>query len=462
MLNRIFLEQSLPLASKLAAAGKRIIPIQGTPLDDIMRACSTFSLYNTAQDLDALTSNEFVGQLVDIAGAKDDNGENLHNGVVSQFVELAKSAVQQGLNNARNVVMPDVKNILQTVQEVQAGRRNTSANPYVVVPSVMPAVFSNPVLLELVERYNMTPAREVPRRELPGLTNDEIKAAITTGAAEFDAQVAELLGEEGLTQIGNVWSGGIELGFLAPEYAVGLHLLTKALYNNPPAGTNYQLSDYNNLVSLMTEQTGRITYQVIETQARRKKLGMLYNSGAAVAGANGQRIIEVNNDVYLPLLDKGLTPEMLIGNEFLGRPYSDGQLLENKENLEAAYNREKRLYDTRAELEDRNALRSTLSLVFSREIANREEADLPVDRSILQSRLNEAMKRIQDKDLNCLESLVRDLTCYIFYAHTDADMILCVMDDLGCKYPELDPREIALLATTQYVSYWVAKQMQVV
>lgn len=462
MLNRIFLEQSLPLATKLAAAGKRIIPIQGTPLDDIMRACSTFSMYNSAQNLDDLTSSDMLSQLVDIAAAKNDAGENMHNGVVAQFVELAKGAVQQGLNNARNVVMPDVKALLTVVQEVQAGRRSTTANPYVVTPRITPAVLSNPMLLELVERYNMTPAREVPRRELPGLSNDEVKAAITTGAAEFDAEVLELLGEDGLTQVGNVWSGGIELGFLAPEYAVGVHLLTKAMYNNPPSGTKLQLSDYNNLVSLLTEQSGRITYQVIETQARRKKLGMLYNTSRAVPGIDGQRVIEVNNDVYLPLLDRGLTPEMLIGNEFLGRPYSEGQLLENKENLEAAYNREKRLLDTRAELEDRNALRNTISMVFSREIANRAEADLPVDRSILQSRLAEAVRRIDDKKLACLESLVRDLTCHVFYAHTDADFILCVMDEIGCKYPDLDPREIALLATTQYVSYWVAKQMQVV
>jgi hypothetical protein len=461
MINKSTFEQTIPLAQLLAEKGKNLNTLQGSPLDNVLKTCSTYGLHVEGQSFDTLSLGEVNDYLTTQCNHKLEGGYNEHNAAVSEVVDLAGKAVAQSLNFARNVVLPDIKSILEKVEQVVVGIRSNKSEPFVIVQKTPAKIFSNPLLHELVERFSNVAAGSVERREMAPLLGADVRGFISTGASQFDGEVEEILNENegmGYAVVQNVLEGRIELNNVAPEFAVGVHLLCKALHDNPYDGVKMPLMEYNQRLARLIEQSGRIVYQEIERNLRRKKLGLLYVGGSMLI-EEGKSAIVVNTDVYLDMLEKGLTPEALIGNEFLGRRYNDSQLIEKVDELTALYNREMRFREMQAQMENTNMAREAVERIFALEIVNREEGDLPVDRASLQKRLNARIGLLGESDLKSLTTLVRDLVCHVFYAHTDARRILCTIDAMGEKYPDIDPREAALLATVDYVAYWVSKQI---
>lgn len=460
MINRQTFDQAVPLAQKLAEEGVNLIPLQGSPLADIVSTCSTYGLHVEGRNLDDLQVGDVTQFLTEEACRKTAEGYNEHNDATAAVVEVASRAVQQSLSFARNVVLPDVKAMLAKVEETIKGILAARSAPYEIVANGTPDLFRNALLHELVERFHNTTAQSVERREMAQIPSTEVRAAIVTGAAQFDAEVDAILGANdglGYRLAQEVLEGKTDLDRLNNHMAVGVHLLCKSLYDNPYEGVKMNLVDYNNRLARLIEQSGRMVYQEIERSVRRKKLGHLYDGGGV--RVEGKYFIHVNNDVYLDMLAKGLTPEALIGNEFLGRRYNDSQLVEHVEELTLVYTREMRMRTMQAQMEELNLSREAIERLFSLEIVEREDEQLPVDRAALQQRLRMRLSLLRDGDLSNLTRLVRDLVCHVFYAHTDAQRILTMIDGIGEQYPEIDPREAALLATIEYVTYWVSKQI---
>lgn len=463
MINKATFDQVIPLAQLLDEKGKKLAVLSGSPLGDVLNTCSTYGLHVEGQSFDSISLDQANDFLVAQCNQKTEDGYNEHNGAIATVVDVAGKAVSQALYFARNVVLADVKEVLTKVEQIVAGIRSVQAEPYTIHQQNTAVVFSNPLLHELVERFSNTSAQAVERRSLPPLDLSAVRAAIATGANLFDGEVEVSLSafdDEGYKQVQAILEGRTALDSACPEYALGVHLLSKALIDNPYEGVNISLVEFNARMAQLVEQSGRMVYQEIERIVRRKKLGMLYNGGG-VASPDGRVTIFVNNEVYLDMLNKGLTPEILIGNEFLGRRYNDNQLIENGVELTAIYEREMRLRALQATMEETNSAREALSRLIALEIANRSAEQLPIDRASLQARLNARIALIREKDLKCLPVLVRDLICHVFYAHTDALRILSAIDAIGEQYPEIDAREAALLATIQYVTYWISKQIVV-
>lgn len=466
MLNQTTLEQCVPLAKKLSDKGKVLQVVPETPLDHITRTTSTFGMHVEGQSLQAMQLEEGIGYLIESSNYKDANGVNEHGATLAEFVGLAKDSVTQSLAFVRNTVLSDIKVVLETVQNAQASQVALNAMPFEIVPAVPGAVFSNPLLLELVERFSETVAVSVPRRHLPAFDLLTLKSLVKTGAAQFDGEIDGLLGKNddyGYGVVIDVLSGARTLDEIPEDLAIGVHLATKNLTDEPLEGTQLSLMDFNNHISLLIQQSGRMTYQYLETLQRRvRNSGLYLSSYASWVGATEVRQISVDNGTYVALLDKGLTPEAVIANEILGRRFRGEQLVENNDYLVEVYQREQRLRAVKTQLEANNLLQEAIARVISLEIINRPEEALPIDRASLQKRAAEFCARIAEEDLKNLPALCRDLVCFVFYAHTDALLILRIMDSLGEAQPELaeNPRELALLTTIRYVAYWVAKQIQ--
>lgn len=467
MLNQVTLEQCVPLAKKLADKGKVLTIVPETPLDHIQRTCTPHGFFVEGQSMAAIELSQAIGYLTERSALTDGIRTSDHTATVAEFVELAKQSVTQSLAFVRNTVLGDIKHVLENVQNAQAAQVSLNAMPYEIVPDVAAPVFSNPLLLELVERFSETIATEVPRRDMPVIEPALLKDMIKTGAAEFDSEVESLLGKDnnlGYGDVGAVLSGQMALDDLAPKFAIGVYLATKNMMNEPAEGTSLSLVDYNDRISSLIQQSGRIVFQYLESLRRRVRQNNLYLGTSAVyGGENAPRLIMVDNNVYTGLLDKGVTPEAVIANEILGRRYDVTELADNNEALVGIYQREQRLRAVKTQLEANNLLQEAIARIISLEIINRPEEDLPIDRASLQKRAAEFCARIAEDDLKNLPALCRDLVCFVFYAHTDALLILRTMDSLGEAQPELaeNPRELALLTTIRYVAYWVAKQIQV-
>lgn len=461
MINKSTLEQTYPLAQSLGARNITLSAIEGTPLADIMATCSTYGLHVEGQGYDQLSLDQVSDYVVGACAQPLTQDFYPHNSAVAKNVEAASKAVSGILSFARNVVVADCKEMLEKVSAAIVGIQSTRAEPYIIDASNTPSVFTNPLLAELVERYSQTIAKPCEPMQIGTIGSTDLSAALSTGASSFDEEVKALLaGQDGTAyaQIVAVFEGTVSLDNTPPTVALGVHLACKALFDAPFDGCKLSLSDYNLRIARMTEQSGRIVFNEIENVSRRQKLNMLYN-GTSFNRGTGQVVISVNNDVYLNMLSQGLTPEALIANEFLGRRYNPEQLVENLELLEGVYKREINLRLMQASMEETNSAREAIARLYAIEIANRDEHDLPIDRGTLQKRLMERVACISEECLQNLPVLMRDLTCHVFYAHTDAHLILSSMDVMGARHVDMEPREVVLLVTVEYIARWVAKQM---
>lgn len=462
MISRDTLERALPLAQQLEDVSLNVV--QGSPLAAIMDTCSTYGLHVEGRNFEELDLGEALTYIQDRCNEKDDNGVNTHHAVVSAFVETSAQSIRQVLDYSRNVVIPDIKAVLEKVEQSVMGVKAAQLEPYVIVQDIDPVVLNNPLLMELVERFSETAARDTGTRELIDLTIDVVKERVATGAAQFDEEVAAALtanNGQGWELVRMVIAGQVALEEIPAVAAIGVHLLAKAIFDNPFEGVAMSLTEYNDRVSLLIEQSGRIVYQELEQIARRKKLGLLYNGGSVPSTRPGVREIHVNQPVYLAMLEKGLTPEALIGNEMLGRLYGDSQLVEKKDELVNQYTREMNLRNVQKSIEDFNLIRRSIEVIIANEIASRADEELVADKGTMQSILKELISQITERDLVYPAILVRNLVCRVFYAHTDCLRFVTLIDDLGEKYPEMSPREVVLIATNVYIALWTCSQVVV-
>src|SRR5690606_42068769 len=107
------------------------------------------------------------------------------------------------------------------------------ALPILVVSEEQSPLFTDPLLLELVERFSETPARAVVARSLPAIDVETVKTKIATGSQSFDDAVLAFLGDAGLMAVAEAFSGNMHLDNLRPEFHLGLHLLAKAMVDDP-------------------------------------------------------------------------------------------------------------------------------------------------------------------------------------------------------------------------------------
>jgi hypothetical protein len=190
----------------------------------------------------------------------------------------------------------------------------------------------------------------------------------------------------------------------------------------------------------------------IESYKRTRELGQLY-----VPNQRSITQVVVMGEAYRKLLDAGLSPEALLGNEMAGRRYTAGQLIENKTTLEQIYNREMNLRSLKTQTEMFGITRNVIDVVIRSEIAKAGE---DVNKALLLERLKTAIEKLDERNSTDLYQVLTDVVCNVFYLETDARSVIMIINTVGAQFgSEADPREVALLATIKYVNNWIANQL---
>lgn len=466
MIRKENFEQAVPLAQKLADKGVELGVVGGSPLHDLLEHSSVAGLHANGGSFEDVSLDSAIAHLCTQANYARADGQIEHSIAMQQNVELAVQAVKSSLDTARNVVVPEINRIHEKIDQVIRGVVASRRDPYVIVPSTEPKLLKSPWMYEVVERFAQTTAAQVPAKRLVELSAEDVRALLKTGATGFDDDMDEILS-------GNdtAWYVDVLVDFLAgkvdleavPDHAQALlFILARALYDNPQEGTQVSLVDYNTHLSQVIAQTGRRTVAVIESLNNARRLKRLYiGEPARPAGHTKlQGAIYVNAEVYADLLEEGLSPEMLFGNEYLGRRYLPSDLIAQKDELLKVYERERAYVERQAKLEEFNIIKESIERVMLDEIADRSEEQLVTDRGTYRRVLAKAMERVTPGHLHHLSALVRDIVCDVFYRHLDVVNYLRLIDEIGKDLDgTVDVREVALMATIEYVSMWVAQQI---
>lgn len=445
MLNRISIEAALPVAQRLAERNMRVLPSQNSPLLSV-----TMSVDNTLVNLD-------LGENVDIVAVLQGrtSGEQ-HQIAKADIIRLASLSISRLHDITRNQVLPLIKEVTDRAQGYISERQMEASLPYKVVMREIPAVFSNPALRQLADRYPQPSGLDYVVRNLAPVSFDRVKDLVKTGMAGFDEELAASLSvknDEGYDVVMNVLQGRIGVQSICIDYLPGVLVAAQAIYDTPEPGVNLTLVEYNDGVNRLLGKTAQLLRGAMMRTAEQERLGTLYSS----EGRDSLTKIVVMGKAYRALLDKGLTPETLIGNEMASRKYTQGQLIENKLLLEKIYNREMNLQAIKVQTAMAGITRDALRVVIGQFINER----LVGDEAVNATKLFGAMaSKINNHNCDSLSTLVAELVTEIFFPRTDSLTMIRLINRVGATLPEdTDPREIALLATIKYINHWLCRQI---
>lgn len=448
MLNRIAIEAALPVAQRLEERKLRILPGQDSPLMSL-----TLGIDNVLVDHSLSANTDIVAVLQARAGSDE------HRVAKADIIKLASLSVTRLHDITRNQVLPEIKDVAAKVQEYVNARRIEAVLPYTIQMKEIPAVFSNPALGELVNRYPVPSNVDYAVRPLAAVTLDRVKELTKTGMAGLDSELAlglSLKNDEGFAAVMDVLSGSIIVSAINPDYLPGVLVAAQSIYDEPEPGTNMSLAEYNDHVNRLLGKTAQLLRGAMLRYNEQEKLNILYSS----EGRDSLTTIIVMGKPYRALLEKGLTPEALIGNEMAARRFSQGQLIENKTVLEQIYHREMNLQSVKVQSSMATIVRDALRITVGQHLAAR---DMGEEASAANAKLLDLVSRVSERNCDDINVLVTEVVCEVFYPKTDALTFIRLMNRVGATLSaDTDPREVALMATIKYINHWLCRQLGVV
>ncbi len=444
MLNRIAIEAALPVAQRLAERNLRVLPAEGSPLLSLTMAVNNAMVENA------------LGENADVAAVLQERSNNdLHRLAKADIIKLASLSISRLHDMTRNVILPHIKEVVPKVMAYVSARRVEASLPYTVSMREIPAVYTNPVLKQLYERYPTASQLDAPARNLCPADLARIKDLCKSGMSGFDEEldvVLSLGNDEGYAEVQQVLSGRKGVQAINVDFLPGVLVAAQAIYGEPEPGVNLTLVEYNDLINRLLGKTAQLIRGAQMRYEAADKAGTLYASGR-----ESLTEVVVMGRVYREMLNQGLTPEALIGNEMAGRRFSQGQLIENKTALEQIYNREMNLRGLKVQAEMTGIVRDGVRQVVNAEIV---EKDLGEDMAAATRKLVELCGKIHEKCVDDLNQLITEIICEVFYPQTDALTFINLMNRVGAQMgADADPREVALMATVKYISHWQARQL---
>jgi hypothetical protein len=455
MLEPSAIESAVPLVQSLSEQGITLEVHADTPLSAIVRDAPLVGFDPAQSSYDVIS-----------AGLLDASRGESHAALMSQTVELVTESVRRTLDYTRNVVIPHVREVLALFEQRLEGIDMVPL-PYDLRFNYLAEIYKTRAGVEFASRWENNPAVTVPAgltlgayspqeiEELSQLTEDD----------GFNSSLKELLsaqGGKGFQQIAEVLSGRMTIGQMLPEFSLPLAIVLRNI-EMPKQGVSISLTAYNDARSILSNAAGKTALGLINNLSIALKNKILYKGNFIREVGT----IDLVGEVYKLLLDDGLTSEAVIGNELLGRKYVGSQMLapEVLNDLIEVYNRDyavrkqavsiQKVAFTRKALQE--ALRENLNTVS-------QKGDFIIEGDTADKcwgRLRTFMDALYEHNGIQFEpsEVITAAVCVVWYAHTDAARIIDIMFRVEKEQPGLPAKEIATLATIQYLSEWVGSMI---
>ena len=468
---------SVALIQTLISSGVKVTAREGTPLNDLVQTSTPHEAYGfkihgeglAPEDLSLEGVEQALARARDISGIQLSSGGSIHTDVVNEAAELASSVIDRNLTLARTIVNPQIMDVLEHVQR----QANLTVNDVVDVQIEtvnFDGLWKSDILRSLVDGYKKSSfkaAQSVPYHPL--FTDIDLETLLDSGSARLDDRVREWLGDGGANAIEAAWNKYFVLGRVvdlsigidsaSTNEALATFIIANALKNKSPFDVSVNQDTY-------TRQLETILYYVapyiataverFEQDAARDVLVLSYPVTRNMKDAK----ICVNASTYNKWLENGGTPEIILGASLLDQPTDGTSLMRDGERYmrrwEAQIAQLKVTQDTNRLSTIKEAL-----LQRSRDVIESITEQGGVVTNEMYKVLRARVDEMTLYHLNDLHAFIRSLICDVLYPNTEAKRILQLLDNYGKEYPDLPPRELALLAVTDIVSKWVVAMISV-
>lgn len=455
MLEPSAIAAAIPLSQMLAEKGISLDAHADTPLACIVRDAPLVGFNPGEASYDAIS-----------AALLDASRGETHAALLSECIELVTTSVRRTLDFSRNTVIPHVRRVLETFTARLEGL-DIVPLPFTLKFNYLPEIYKLAPGLQFVERWENNPSASVPGALTLGTYSPaEIETlAQLTDEGGFNDSLKELLNADdgrGLSAIADVLSGRIGIANMPVEFSLPLAIVLRNI-ETPKEGVQSSLTAYNDARSVLSNVAAKRALSLIDQlniQIRNKSL----YKGNFVKELG---VIELTGEVYKILLNEGLTSEAVIGNELIGRKYIGGQMLDPKviEELTDIYARDYATRKQAVSISKHEHTRKALQAVL-REDVNMiaEKGEFVIEGDTAEKawgRLRQFIDALYEHNGLQFEpsGIITAAICVVWYAHTDAARLIDIMFKVEKEQPGLPAKEVATLATIQYLSEWVGSMM---
>lgn len=485
MINKQTALSALPLAMMADAKGVMIVPVAGTPLADLVTITTnglTSFKYGTEQDLDAATHLQEACSLLEFSTCGNDGILSNHDRSIDCYVpELAK-AVTSHISFAKNIVMPVVMQMADTVKKEMEVVVSASAE-FCINTIDLPIPMRSSSFEEVVSKYNgrvlIKPERDLA---LAAMTAEGILELIKTGSKITDTEIelwyAGVSGDLATCVWNNVFRDfktsnpavvkSIEELFKDPVDGINASLLvfliSRKLYDEVPEETGMTLVVYKDVVSQIRDYSGTMLsneYNRYNASVRNKTL--------IIGFSPNRKTINVNGAVYREWLKTGGNNEIILGMVVSNTPLYSVTLIDaSADKFVAAWNTYEQYSNTAAKNNSFNKFKQILKICFARDLANLSEIekDLLIEKPSLHASVSqyfeEEMEKLRTNDMLDIHNECLKLVCRSRFYYTDAEKILQGINDAVKMNPNINIRDAAAMATCEYVFDYISDQMRVV
>lgn len=461
------------LAELLDARDLGVRATPSSPVDMMVSAAKTGVMVDNA-DTSATPYNHAS------ALANESNNQLLQQRF-DEFIGLIVPSVTAHISFAKNVVGPVVTSMTAKVAKTMEDAANLAPNFEVVVRDT-PEPLLNEALQATVLR-EATDSALLPEADLklPQKSLEEVYALMSSGSGAFDESVRAWISKRGDDFFAGIWGSVFSADSgntpatsrsfaqlvndpdTGAEAALAIYLLTQRLEDEVPEGVAMDLGDYVRLVR-------QYRNAAIETLGRfYRDVGDRSQAGTLVQSVDKVKLkIVVHGDVYRRWLETGGTPEVLAGMAVDGSTrYTVQNIDDRKAEFLSTWNSYAALQQTLARTNGFNLFKSALVSAWTTEMLNpfEQEKDKFADVTWLQNvndLFQEEMKKITVRHMEDVGATCQSLLCSTRFFYTDSGKILDSMVMAAKANPSIDAREAALIAIIEYVSDYIADQLQVV
>lgn len=469
MISRKSLEGILPLAKTLVRRGISLEAIEDTPVDVLTE--TTTVVQNEDENSGEVINTEATAKLTSSTSGPLPTP---HNFEFDLLLEDGKEKVQRELNIARNRVVPVVEKLVEEVQKQLESDVGNGISKYSIAVENISNIYRNGDFLTIVEEFKDSQLKPIGSIIPLGESNPaQLLELVKTGFKGIDEDIAVWIAEKGEGYLTEVWNNffnqtpdsdlrdfNVKINE-DKDIALAVFLLARNLFDNPPEGTGMDLGTYNDKLSALRNMAGYSLYNQLGLLDATIQAGVLVNCVK-------DHVAYLNNDVYEQFVRDGGDVDTILGFVLLSENSGISPnvttlayIQENKERLlEAWYHYTSLAKATASENKYRN-VRSVLVSSFLRYIEGEKPEDLNREPSLIYNDFKAALQRVGDEELRDIHAAVLKVVCQSWFKDTDAYFILSRIDHHTKENPGLRTREAATLATIDYVTDWVFKQIRI-
>jgi hypothetical protein len=477
MLTSEAIQSAIPLSSIVEAAGMTVMPIEGTPLAELVIATRTAEHFKT-QTGQAELDLDFIEVLAN-APVSDEVKFSEHDIALDSAVPIIAKAVRNHLTFARTVVVPVVEELIEKTKLSIASLTPASLLGMEVIIKETPKPFLNASFTQSVERFAegpfLTPARAM---KLPTIPVSEIIGLMKTGAGNVDTDIEMWAASKGADFFIRLWEMVFQVNALddvtdsltfndiledrtnGAEYALAVYLITRTLFeqSEPMPGVEMTLEVYEDLVIQYRNQAAKRVMREIGRYD-----SMMKNGNMVVSSTRNK--ITVNDELYRKWIAEGGENEMLFGNLLNTPVYTSIQTInEHAAELKLDWNRFAVLQASVEKARRFARIKDALHFTFRQQLRDMVEGEAAVagNVDVIMKRFDELLETIREAEIDTsFSNVCLKLVHGARFPYTSADKILFGINKYLETVPGINPREAAAMATLEYICAWVASMMRV-